>query len=198
MAFRTSRSIGTLIGLICQICDIVVYWWEVSEPGLSINISLVYRNHILHYKEWWWITHWFLSMFIHLWSHIVRHVERTDFHETQQWRQAVGESKVSSRTHPLQHILFHCHTLFQVLFELEKKSSLVTRALSTKSYTRDTDIHALGWCLVHETACQYHSCKIWQREHEEPNLITIAINTQTYNAHVYPPCLGSGRLCLFT
>ena len=29
--------------------------------------------------------------------------------------------------------------LFQILYELEKKSSLVTRALSAKSCTRDTD-----------------------------------------------------------
>ena len=46
----------------------------------------------------------------------------------------------------LEHILFYFHSLFQLFFELEKKSSLVTRTLSTKSCTRDTDsLHlALG------------------------------------------------------
>ena len=39
----------------------------------------------------------------------------------------------------LEHILFYFHYLFQLLFELEKKSSLVTRALSAKSCTHDTD-----------------------------------------------------------
>ena len=50
--------------------------------------------------------------------------------------------------------------LSQILYELEKKSSLVTRALSAKSCTRDTD--SLHSCtrlrLVQEMACLYHSC----------------------------------------
>ena len=65
--------------------------------------------------------------------------------------------------------------LFQILYELEKKSSLVTRALSAKSCTRDTD--SLHSCtrlrLVQEMACPYHACKIWQRKHSYPNLIPI-------------------------
>ena len=39
----------------------------------------------------------------------------------------------------LEHILFYFHNLFQLLFELEKKSSLVTHGLSTKSCMSDTD-----------------------------------------------------------
>ena len=65
--------------------------------------------------------------------------------------------------------------LFQILYELEKKSSLVTRALSAKSCTRDTD--SLHSCtrlrLVQEMACLNHSCKIWPRKHSYPNLIPI-------------------------
>ena len=65
--------------------------------------------------------------------------------------------------------------LFQILYELEKKSSLVTRALSAKSCTRDTD--SLHSCtrlrLVQEMACPYHACKIWPRKHSYPNLIPI-------------------------
>ena len=65
--------------------------------------------------------------------------------------------------------------LFQVHFELEKKSSLVTRALSVKSCTRDTD--SLHSCtrlrLVQEMACPYHSCKSLPRKHSYPNLIPI-------------------------
>ena len=65
--------------------------------------------------------------------------------------------------------------LSQILYELEKKSSLVTRALSAKSCTRDTD--SLHSCtrlrLVQEMACPYHSCKIWPRKHSYPNLIPI-------------------------
>ena len=65
--------------------------------------------------------------------------------------------------------------LSQILYELEKKSSLVTRALSAKSCTRDTD--SLHSCtrlrLVQEMACLYHSCKILPRKHSYPNLIPI-------------------------
>ena len=73
--------------------------------------------------------------------------------------------------------------LFQILYELEKKSSLVTRALSAKSCTRDTD--SLHSCtrlrLVQEMACLNHSCKIWSRKHSYPNLIPI-INKMQLNA----------------
>ena len=62
-----------------------------------------------------------------------------------------------------------------LLYELEKKSSLVTRALSAKSCTRDTD--SLHSCtrlrLVQEMACLYHECKILPRKHSYPNLIPI-------------------------
>ena len=65
--------------------------------------------------------------------------------------------------------------LSQILYELEKKSSLVTRALSAKSCTRDTD--SLHSCtrlrLVQEMACLYHSCKILPRKHSYSNLIPI-------------------------
>ena len=44
-------------------------------------------------------------------------------------------------------------TLSQILYELEKKSSLVTRALAAKSCTRDTD--SLHSCT------RYASCKRW-------------------------------------
>ena len=48
--------------------------------------------------------------------------------------------------------------LSQILCELEKKSNLVTHALSAKSCTRDTD--SLHSCtrlrLVQEMACLYH------------------------------------------
>ena len=67
--------------------------------------------------------------------------------------------------------------LSQILYELEKKSSLVTRALSAKSCARDTD--SLHSCtrlrLVQEMACLYHSCKILPRKHSYPNLIPIRI-----------------------
>ena len=83
-----------------------------------------------------------------------------------------------------EHIDFHVtrqakewnfHNLFQLLFELEKKSSLVTRALSTKSCTRDTDsLHPYAQLTPRaRMACLYHSCKIWQRKHSYPNLIPI-------------------------
>ena len=62
-----------------------------------------------------------------------------------------------------------------IVYELEKKSSLVTRAFSAKSCTRDTD--SLHSCtrlrLVQEMACLYHECKILPRKHEYPNLILI-------------------------
>ena len=65
--------------------------------------------------------------------------------------------------------------LSQILYELEKKSSLVTRALSAKSCTRDTD--SLHSCtrlrLVQEMACLYHERKILPRKHSYPNLIPI-------------------------
>ena len=68
--------------------------------------------------------------------------------------------------------------LSQILYELEKKSSLVTRALSAKSCARDTD--SLHSCtrlrLVQEMACLYHSCKILPRKHSYPNLIPIMIH----------------------
>ena len=44
----------------------------------------------------------------------------------------------------LEHSLVYFHNPFQLLFELEKKSSLVTCALSAKSYTRDTDRPSLA------------------------------------------------------
>ena len=54
----------------------------------------------------------------------------------------------------LEHILFYFHNLFQLLFELRKKSSLVTRALTAKSFTRETDsLHSctrllcMRWCV---------------------------------------------------
>ena len=65
--------------------------------------------------------------------------------------------------------------LFTLRYELEKKSSLVTRAFSAKSCTRDTD--SLHSCtrlrLVQEMACLYHECKILPRKHSYPNLIPI-------------------------
>ena len=68
--------------------------------------------------------------------------------------------------------------LFTLRYELEKKSSLVTRAFSAKSCTRDTD--SLHSCtrlrLVQEMACLYHSCKILPRKHSYPNLIPILIS----------------------
>ena len=70
--------------------------------------------------------------------------------------------------------------LSQILYELEKKSSLVTRALSAKSCARDTD--SLHSCtrlrLVQEMACLYHSCKILPRKHSYPNLIPIIVMLQ--------------------
>ena len=64
-----------------------------------------------------------------------------------------------------------------IVYELEKKSSLVTRAFSAKSCTRDTD--SLHSCtrlrLVQEMACLYHECKILPRKHSYPNLIPIIL-----------------------
>ena len=87
------------------------------------------------------------------------------------WHWAVEKCKVSGgfkKWIPFSH-------LSQILYELEKKSSLVTRALSAKSCTRDTD--SLHSCtrlrLVQEMACLYHSCKILPRKHSYPNLIPI-------------------------
>ena len=65
-----------------------------------------------------------------------------------------------------------------IVYELEKKSSLVTRAFSAKSCTRDTD--SLHSCtrlrLVQEMACLYHECKILPRKHSYPNLIPICVH----------------------
>ena len=73
--------------------------------------------------------------------------------------------------------------LFQVLFELEKKSSLVTRALSAKSYTRDTD--SLHSCtrlrVVQEMACPYHSCKILRTLPRQWSLITISQDNHSFH-----------------
>ena len=87
------------------------------------------------------------------------------------WHWAVEKCKVSSgfkKWIPFSH-------LSQILYELEKKSSFVTRALSAKSCTRDTD--SLHSCtrlrLVQEMACLYHECKILPRKHSYPNLIPI-------------------------
>ena len=89
------------------------------------------------------------------------------------WHWAVEKCKVSSgfkKWIPFSH-------LSQILYELEKKSSLVTRALSAKSCTRDTD--SLHSCtrlrLVQEMACLYHECKILPRKHSYPNLIPIGM-----------------------
>ena len=79
-------------------------------------------------------------------------------------------------------LLFNITFLFvyefmSIVYELEKKSSLVTRAFSAKSCTRDTD--SLHSCtrlrLVQEMACLYHSCKILPRKHSYPNLIPIVV-----------------------
>ena len=78
--------------------------------------------------------------------------------------------------------------LSQILYELEKKSSLVIRALSAKSCTHYTD--SLHSCtrlrLVQEMACPYHSCKIWPRKHSYPNLIPIG----TYDTTSHQACWG--------
>ena len=73
------------------------------------------------------------------------------------------------------HSILFPQPFFQLLFELEKKSSLVTRALSTKSCTRDVDnLYSCTRLTPHaRMACLYHSCKIWQRKHSYPNLIPI-------------------------
>ena len=89
------------------------------------------------------------------------------------WHWAVEKCKVSSgfkKWIPFSH-------LSQILYELEKKSSLVTRALSAKSCTRDTDgLHSCTRLrLVQEMACLYHECKILPRKHSYPNLIPILL-----------------------
>ena len=90
------------------------------------------------------------------------------------WHWAVEKCKASSgfkKWIPFSH-------LSQILYELEKKSCLVTSALSAKSCTRDTD--SLHSCtrlrLVQEMACLYHECKILPRKHSYPNLIPIFMN----------------------
>ena len=84
--------------------------------------------------------------------------------------------------------------LSQILYELEKKSSLVTRALSAKSCARDTD--SLHSCtrlrLVQEMACLYHSCKILPRKHSYPNLIPIVTLTV-----LLPPPGSQKYMCFF-
>ena len=59
----------------------------------------------------------------------------------------------------LEQISVYFHNPFQLLYELEKKSSLVTRALSAKSFTRETDsLHSCTrLCLVHEMVCLTHA-----------------------------------------
>ena len=77
-----------------------------------------------------------------------------------------------------------------IVYELEKKSSLVTRAFSAKSCTRDTD--SLHSCtrlrLVQEMACLYHECKILPRKHSYPNLIPIFSLFIPYEKDVNHPC----------
>ena len=85
----------------------------------------------------------------------LRHVERSEFHLTVQdtWLLTLGCCKMQ-KFHGGFKKWITFSQLFHVLYELEKKSSLVTHALWAKSYTRDTD--------VQEMACLYHSCKIWR------------------------------------
>ena len=92
------------------------------------------------------------------------------------WTYRLSGNKTSKRkvflgNLQLEHILVYFHNPFQLIFELEKKSNLVTRAFSARSYTRDTD--SLHSCLVKEMACLCHSCNIWPRKHSYPNLIPI-------------------------
>ena len=54
-------------------------------------------------------------------------------------RNKTGKRKVFLGNLQSEYILFYFHNLNQILFEFEKKSSLVTHALSAKSCTRDTD-----------------------------------------------------------
>ena len=89
--------------------------------------------------------------------------------------------------------------LFQILYELEKKSSFVTRALSAKPCTRDTD--SLHSCtrlrLVQEMACLNHSCKIWRRKHSYRNLIPIVdlpIHTYTSKTRRNPELYPTARI----
>ena len=80
-----------------------------------------------------------------------------------------------------------------IVYELEKKSSLVTRAFSAKSCTRDTD--SLHSCtrlrLVQEMACLYHECKILPRKHSYPNLIPIVSRVQDFAEKALVPKLDS-------
>ena len=73
-----------------------------------------------------------------------------------------------------------------IVYELEKKSSLVTCAFSAKSCTRDTD--SLHSCtrlrLVQEMACLYHECKVLPRKHSYPNLIPIVM--LDYSKNILP------------
>ena len=103
-------------------------------------------------------------------------------HRLDTWLLTLGCWKMQSFTEVLRNE-FHFHTSpFPILYELEKKSSLVTCALSDKSCTRDTD--SLHSCtrlrLVQEMACPYHSCKIWPRKHSYPNLIPIISDFFSY------------------
>ena len=91
-------------------------------------------------------------------------------------------------------------TFFSYIFKLEKKSRLVTRALSTKYCTRDTDsLHSCTWLrLVQEMACLYqvHSCKIWPRKHSYPNLIPIVMVRFNYSIdNIHVPSISSLALC---
>ena len=103
------------------------------------------------------------------------------------WKYRLSGNKTSKRKVflgklQLEHILVYFHNPFQLIFELEKKSNLVARAFSAKSYTRDTD--SLHSCtrlrLVQEMACLNHSCKIWPRKHSYPNLIPIIQHCMLY------------------
>ena len=68
-----------------------------------------------------------------------------------------------------------------IVYELEKKSSLVTCAFSAKSCTRDTD--SLHSCtrlrLVQEMACLYHECKIFAEKALVPKLDSYIQNLFT-------------------
>ena len=105
----------------------------------------------------------------------LRHIERSEFHPTVQeiWLD-IGLLKNAKFHGGFKKWIPFLH-LFKILYELEKKSSLVTHALSAKSCTHNTD--SLHSCtrlhLVQEMACLHHSCKIWPRKHLYPNLIPI-------------------------
>ena len=93
------------------------------------------------------------------------------------WTYRLSGNKISKRKVflgklQLEHILVYFHNPFQLIVELEKKSNLVTRAFSAKSYTRDTD--SLHSCtrlrLVQEMACLNHWCKILAEKALVPKL----------------------------